>query len=132
MRRQILHIGRRSSVAGELIEAARVLELHHPGASSSLGLVLGQPCVHPDIVRRHVRCLLVPIGVDGTNLRDWLRRAEQLYAEETRPTRNSTADAQIFQRWGIVNRQRLDQADAIGSVGDFEQAMIAIGILVVN
>ncbi len=41
MRRQILHIDRRSSVAGELIEAARVLELRAPLARSSPGLVLG-------------------------------------------------------------------------------------------
>jgi hypothetical protein len=95
---------------------------------SRLRLLLRQPRVHPDVVSCYAgRCFVWVRGV-GAIIGDGLRRAEQSRAEQPRASCKSAADAQIFEGRRIVDRQRLDQTNALRTVGDFEDATRAVGI----
>jgi hypothetical protein len=55
VRRKILDVGGESLVDGELVKAARVLQLPRSRPMSSVRLLLRQPRIHPDVARRENR-----------------------------------------------------------------------------
>ena len=112
-------MGRQAVVGGELIEAACLLEqLRADAATRALPFVLRQARGHVDVVGGDLGRRLVGIRGRGTNMRDRLRRTEQPGAEQARLVRERAADTQIFERRRIVDRQGLDQPDALRMVGD--------------
>ena len=126
-------MGRQAVVGGELVEAACLLEqLRADAAARALPFVLRQAGGHVDVVGGDLGRRLVGIRRRGTNIGHRLRRAEQPRAEQARLVRQRAADTQVFERRRIVDRQGLDQLDALGMVGDGEDAAQAVGIGVVD
>ena len=127
--RKCPRMGRQAVVGRELVEATRLLEqLRAQAAARALRLVLRQAGGAVDVGGGDGRRRLVAIGRRRTDVGHRLRRAEQPHAEQARPVRQGADDAQILERRRIVDRQRLDQLDAVGMVGDLEHAAKTVGI----